>query len=85
VAFDGAVAGTPFAALRSMYVTDFNNDVARVAIRSPDSKGWAEAPIMSFKGGTVTDLWAGRANVSRHNSSSPDMVLSHFSRSPEAR
>ncbi|MGD9806261.1 MAG: hypothetical protein AB7E81_11860 [Hyphomicrobiaceae bacterium] len=80
VVFDETIAGRPFAALRSMYVTDFNNDMARVAVRSPDSKGWAEAPIMSFKGGSVTDLWAGRANISRHNSSSPDMVLSHFSR-----
>jgi hypothetical protein len=35
---------------------------------------------MSFQGGKVTDLWAGRASVSRHNASSPDMVLSHFSR-----
>ena len=33
VAYDGAIDGRPFAALRSMYVTDFNNDVARIAVR----------------------------------------------------
>lgn len=78
VALDRPVAGGPFAALRSMYVTEFNNDVARVAVRAPGATGWSETPVMAFKGGTATDLWAGRAFVSRHNSSSPDMVLSQF-------
>lgn len=85
VELEKSISGLPFAALRSMYVTDFNNDVARVAIRSPGAAGWSEAPVMAFKGGQITDLWAGRANVSRHNSSSPDMVLSHFARTPAAR
>lgn len=85
VSLKQAVASGPFAALRSMYVTDFNNDVARVATRSPGAPGWSEASVMTFKGGKVTDLWAGRTNVSRHNSSSPDMVLSHFAREAAAR
>jgi len=80
VALDGPIAGDPFAALRSMYVTEFNNDVARVAARRPGAAGWDEGAVMSFQSGKVTDLWAGRAGVSRHNASSPDMVLSHFSR-----
>jgi hypothetical protein len=84
ISFDRAISG-PFATLRSMYVTEFNNDVARVAVRRPEAAGWDEAPVMTFKGGKVTDLWAGRASVSRHNASSPDMVLSHFATQPAAR
>lgn len=82
VTFDKPVVGRPFAALRSMYITDFNNDVARVAVRDDGAKGWREQPVMTFNGGRVTDLWAGRTSVSRHNSSSPDMVLSRFSATP---
>jgi hypothetical protein len=79
VAFDKPIAGRPFAALRSMYITDFNNDVARVAVRDKGGKGWREDGVMSFKGGSVTDVWAGRTSISRHNTSSPDMVFSNFS------
>jgi hypothetical protein len=61
-----------------MYVTDFNNDVARVAVRETGAKGWREDGIMSFKKATATDLWAGRTTISRHNSSSPDLVFSDF-------
>jgi hypothetical protein len=78
VALSQPISGAPFAAMRSMYITDFNNDVARVAVRDEGAKGWREEPVMMFKGGTVTDLWAGRTSVSRHNSSSPDMVFSKF-------
>ena len=85
VTFDKPIAGGPFAALRSMYITEFNNDVARVAVRSPGMPGWSEAPVMTFKGGKVTDLWAGRTSVSRHNSSSPDMVVSRFGRGEEGK
>jgi hypothetical protein len=80
VTLQQAVAGAPFAALRSMYVTEFNNDVARVAVRAPGAAGWREMPVMGFTGGPATDVWAGRTSVSRHNASSPDMVLSHFAR-----
>lgn len=79
VAFEKPIAGRPFAMLRSMYVTEFNNDVARIAVRDAGAAGWREDGVMAFKGAKVTDLWAGRTTVSRHNSSSPDMVLSHFS------
>lgn len=85
VVLDNPISQGPFAALRSMYVTEFNNDVARVAVRTPGAAAWNEAPVMTFKGGKVTDLWAGRTNVSRHNSSSPDMVLSRFSARPDGR
>ncbi len=78
IAIDRAIAGQPFAALRSMYVTDFNNDVARVAVRAPAAKGWRESPVMTFKGGEITDLWAGRIAPSQHNTSSPDIVFKGF-------
>lgn len=82
VNFDKPIDGRPFAALRSMYVTDFNNDVQRVAVRERGAQGWREDGIMPFKGATATDLWAGRIAPSRHNTSSPDMVFGHFSAKP---
>jgi hypothetical protein len=78
VALDKPVDGRPFATLRSMYVTDFNNDVARIAVREKDAKGWREDAVMAFERATATDLWAGRIAPSRHNTSSPDMVFSGF-------
>lgn len=74
--------GKPFAALRSMYVTEFNNDVARVAVREPGEKSWREEPIMSFGKANATDVWAGRVTHSRHNTSSPDMVFKGFAKEP---
>lgn len=79
VALDKPIASGPFASMRSMYVTDFNNDVARVAVREKSGKGWREDGIMSFTKATATDVWAGRTSISRHNTSSPDMVFSAFS------
>lgn len=70
----------PFAALRSMFTTTFNNDVARVAWRRQNGKSWHEAPIMDFPGdAAITQLWAGRTVPSRHNLSAPDMMFSQFS------
>jgi hypothetical protein len=79
VTFDRPVSGAPFAALRSMYVTEFNNDVARVAVRETEAAGWREEAIMAFKGTRASELWAGRVSPSRHNTSSPDLVFSGFS------
>jgi hypothetical protein len=74
--------GKAFVALRSMYVTEFNNDVARIAVREPGAKGWREELLMPFSGGKATDIWMGRTTHSRHNTSSPDMVFRHFSTDP---
>jgi hypothetical protein len=78
VTLDRAVAGGPFAALRSMYVTETNNDVARVALREENAKAWREEPVMAFKTAKATDVWAGRLTPSRHNTSAPDMLFNRF-------
>jgi hypothetical protein len=72
------IAGRPFAALRSMYVTETNADVARVAVREPDAKAWREEAIMPFKGASATDIWTGRVVPSRHNTSAPDITFGGF-------
>jgi len=82
VTFERPVSGRPFAALRSMYVTEFNNDVARIAVREKGAKGWREEAIMNFKAATATDIWTGRTVMSRHNTSSPDIVFSNFRTEP---
>ncbi len=72
--------GKPFAALRSMYVTDFNNDVARIAVREPGRLRWREEHILDFQRAQGTDVWMGRLTHSQHNTSSPDHVFKAFSR-----
>jgi len=69
----------PFAALRSMFVTETNADTAQVAWRPKGSEAWQQAPIMSFKRAGTVELWAGRSVPSRHNTSAPDMVFRDFS------
>ena len=74
--------GRPFAALRSMYVTDFNADVAKIAWRTKGGQSWGESPVMTFPGASAVELWAGRTAISRHNTSAPDMVFNRFSAAP---
>lgn len=83
VAFDRPVAAGPFAMVRSMYVTEFNNDVARIAVREKDAKGWREDAVMTFGTARATDIWLGRRSPSQHNTSSPDIVLNSFSPTAE--
>ncbi|MFN3746902.1 MAG: hypothetical protein ACK4TL_19560 [Hyphomicrobiaceae bacterium] len=82
VSLDKPISGRPFAALRSMYVTEFNNDVARIAVREAGAKGWRESPILDFRTATASAVWMGRTTISRHNTSSPDIVLNGFSAAP---
>ena len=82
VTFDQAISGMPFAGLRSMYVTEFNADVARIAAREEGAKSWREEPIMGFRGAKATDVWTGRLVPSRHNTSAPDMVFNRFRSAP---
>jgi hypothetical protein len=79
VYYSGAMPDNlPFAALRSMFTAEGNSDVARVAWREKNGKGWEESPVLSFPGALATEVWAGRQTPSRHNLSAPDMVFSHF-------
>ena len=71
-------ATRPFAALRSMFVTETNADVARLAWRGPGAAGYETAPIMKFRQAEALELWAGRRLPSRHNMSAPDMVFGGF-------
>jgi hypothetical protein len=78
VSFDTAVQGKPFAALRSMYVTELNADMARIALQVPEARSWLEEPIMGFGSASATKAWMGRLIPSRHNVSAPDLVFSGF-------
>jgi hypothetical protein len=69
----------PFAALRSMFVSDGNSDVAQVAWRGKGGQAWSQSPVMGFTKASVAELWAGRIAPSRHNTSAPDMVFRNFS------
>jgi hypothetical protein len=72
-------AQRPFAALRSMFVSEGNSDVARVGWRAKDSQRWLQEPVMDFKRASAAEVWAGRLVPSRHNTSAPDMVFRDFS------
>jgi hypothetical protein len=78
VKFDRAIAARPLAALRSMFVTETNADVARVAWRTAGGKAYEVAPVMSFGHAEAEELWAGRRLPSRHNTSAPDMIFRSF-------
>ena len=78
VSFDRPVERGAFAALRSMYVTEFNADVARIAVRPEGAPSWTESPIMTFGSAKATDVWMGRLVPSRHNTSAPDMMFNRF-------
>jgi hypothetical protein len=73
-------ADKPFAALRSMFVTETNNDVAHVGWRENGVPSWQRAPVMDFKRASAVEVWAGRLVPSRHNTSAPDTVFRDFGR-----
>jgi hypothetical protein len=72
------IAGSPFAALRSMFVTEVNSDVAHIGWRAKGSQAWHHEPVMTFKRADAVELWAGRTIPSRHNLTAPDMVFRDF-------
>jgi len=79
VAFEEPINGPPFAALRSMYITRFNNDVGEVAVLEDGAAAWREQPVMAFgNAASAHELWTGRVYPSRHNTSAPDMVFRDF-------
>ena len=79
VGLDPVAAERPFAALRSMFVSDTDADVALVGWRTKGSEEWQRAPVMDFKRASAAEIWAGRTVPSRHNVSAPDMVFRDFS------
>jgi hypothetical protein len=72
------VSDLPFAALRSMFVTESNNDVAQLGWRLKGAQSWERSGIMDFKRASAVEVWAGRLVPSRHNTSAPDMVFRDF-------
>jgi hypothetical protein len=72
----------PFAALRSMFVTESNADVARIGWRTARVPQWHDAAIMSFREADAVELWAGRVVPSHHNLSAPDMRFGEFRSTP---
>jgi len=68
----------PFAALRSMFVTPAQADVAFAAW--PGEPGaWQTAPILDFGKVHAPAARFGRQQPSRHNLSAPDLVFDQFS------
>lgn len=83
VKFEGPMPdGVPFGALRSMFVTDTNADVAQIGWRTSGSQAWRKEPVMDFKQTSAVELWAGRTVASRHNLSAPDMLFRGFRVAP---
>ena len=79
VTLDPPVGGAlPFAALRSMFVTEINNDVAHLGWRQKGAQSWERTGIMDFKRASAVEVWAGRLVPSRHNTSAPDTVFRNF-------
>jgi hypothetical protein len=83
VSLDRSIAGAPFAALRSMFVTETNSDTAQAAWRGENERAWHAAPILSFAGASAVELRAERIVPSRHNTSAPDMAFGDFSAAPQ--
>jgi hypothetical protein len=80
VRLEAAVTGQPFAALRSMFVTEVNNDVAHIGWRQKGAQAWQQQPVMQFRRADAVELWAGRTIPSRHNLSAPDLLFRDFRR-----
>ncbi len=79
VTFDGPVGREqPFAALRSMHVTETVADVALVGWRESEFAPWRSRPILGLKRERASQVRFGREIPSRHNTSAPDMVFGPF-------
>ena len=70
----------PFAALRSMFVTEINNDVAHLGWRGEGrAPSWERSADHGLRQrASAVEVWAGRLVPSRHNTSAPDMVFRDF-------
>lgn len=88
VALDPPVAaGLPFAALRSMYVTEGNADVAEASWREGAEAPWRTLPVLAPLETRAEAVRFGRSVPSRHNASAPDLSFDRFrdpARDPKA-
>jgi hypothetical protein len=82
VGLDPVGGERPFAALRSMFVSETDADVAQVGWRPKGGEAWQRTPVMEFQRASAAELWAGRSVPSRHNVSAPDMIFRDFSAKP---
>ena len=71
---------TPFAAIRSMFVTETNADTARINWKT--DAGLYNEPVMDFKGANAREVRFDRIELSKHNTSAPDMTFSGFAAPP---
>ncbi len=78
---DPAVTGSPFVALRSMYVAPDNADTAELRWTTP-AGARKTAPAVGFGAVQATALAFGRSIPSRHNTSAPDLAFSGFDSGP---
>ncbi|MFO1146910.1 MAG: hypothetical protein U1E62_00930 [Alsobacter sp.] len=78
VVMEQPVKGRPFAALRSMFVTEVNADASHVFWKEQKAKGWRTKPVMDFRRAFATEVRLGRVAPSRHNTSAPDTILWDF-------
>jgi hypothetical protein len=78
VVLEQPVKGRPFAAFRSMFVTEVNADASHVFWKDQKARGWRAKPVMDFRRAFATEIRLGRVAPSRHNTSAPDTVLWDF-------
>jgi hypothetical protein len=71
----------PFAAFRSMFVSETNADVTEIAWQDEDGRERRQ-PVLAFPGARVTTMTAGRPTPGRHNVSAPDITFSGFDTEP---
>ncbi len=75
---DPANASLPFAAFRSMYVSETNADTARLMWRSAPNAEWRGGLLPSVKQETAMEVKLDRVMPSKHNTLSPDFVFRNF-------
>ncbi|MGZ5896674.1 MAG: hypothetical protein ACXWJ6_10545 [Xanthobacteraceae bacterium] len=68
----------PFAAFRSMYVSDLDADAARVAWRRSGARHRRASTIDGFRQAQISEFWLGRTRPSRHNTSAPNFTIGNF-------
>lgn len=73
-------ADRPFAALRSMFVTPADCDVAEVDWQPANGVPRQMAPIMALDFARAVEVIFGRREISRHNASAPELIFRNFVR-----